>query len=550
MVKQAADTAVPALELHGISKTFGATQALKEVDLRVAEGEILGLLGQNGSGKSTLVGILAGYHLPDRGGEVHVAGRPVSFPVSRAEHGLSFVFQDLGLAGGLTVLENLNMWKRSGGAPGRWRINWRAEIREAEATFHRYGVELPVTRKVARLSLLDQALIAIVRAAEELRRFREGERGGGQGILVLDEPTVFLPAREKAFLFTLIRRVVEDGSSVIFVSHDLAAIGEIAHRAAILRDGSLVGEMPIAEATEERLAKLILGYDAPVNPGTREAAASPAADGGAVSAAPGGLPAFRAWDLQGGRVSGAALAVSPGEIVGVAGLIGSGIEDLPYLLFGALHEASGEFELAGERGSIASLRPAASVRMGIALVPADRKRDGIAESSAIWENGQLLVLRGHQRYGILHRRRLLSGGARQVRDFDVRPASPQARAASLSGGNQQKVLLAKWLEIGPRLLILHEPTQGVDIGARAEIVELVRERTRKGMAVLWVTSDFEELANVCDRVLVMKHGTVVDDLRAADGEVLSAEVIDLAVLSSEDEGTAQGSAAAATGSTP
>jgi ribose transport system ATP-binding protein len=527
-----APAAAPALEIRNISKSFGSNKALDQVSLTVGRGEIVGLLGQNGSGKSTLVGILAGYHLPQRGGEVVIDGKVAELPVVRSDHGLSFVFQDLGLAGDMSVLENLRMWRWSDPKAGRWLINWRSEARQAAEILDYYGVRLDLRRRVATLSLLDQAMLAIVRSADELRRF-SAENVTSGGILVLDEPTVFLPNKEKQFLFDLIRRVADDGASVILVSHDLAAVRDVTSRVIVLRDGRLAGEATVADSTDEDLAGLVLGRAVSLH--ARPAAADPvtAAVGepGAgtdpASLEPAVPEVLRVRDLIGGRVTGIDLGVARGEILGLAGLVGSGAQDVPYLLLGAIGGASGTLAVDGKQADIAALNPTSAIGLGIAVVPADRKSEGLIDVFAIWENAQFLMLASLFSKGLLRRGRAVRQARDQVERFGVRPPDPRLPVAALSGGNAQKVLLAKWLEKGPPVLVLHEPTQGVDLGARAEIVRVVRERAASGAAVLWVTTDIEEIAAVSDRVLVMAGGQITDEIVGAD---VTKEAIDSAML--------------------
>jgi ribose transport system ATP-binding protein len=532
---------IPALEARNISKSFGSNKALDDVSLTVGKGEIVGLLGQNGSGKSTLVGILAGYHLPQHGGEIVIDGKVAGLPVVRSDHGLSFVFQDLGLAGDMSVLENLRMWRWSDPRAGRWLINWRSETRQATEILDYYGVRLNLRRRVATLSLLDQAMLAIVRSAEELRRF-SAENVTSGGILVLDEPTVFLPNKEKQFLFDLIRRVAADGASVIFVSHDLQAVRDVTSRVVVLRDGRLAGEAVVANSTDEDLASLVLGRAVSLSEYSRKAAAADAAGPGPGAGGGGaGQPdigrsdtrpaadgaAVRVQGLVGGRVTGVDLAIGRGEILGLAGLVGSGAQDVPYLLLGAVAGATGTVRVGESSAEVTALNPPSAIDMGIAVVPADRKSDGLIDVFAIWENAQLLMLDVLFRGGRLRRGQALRQARDQVERFGVRPPDPRLPVGALSGGNAQKVLLAKWLEKGPKVLILHEPTQGVDLGARAEIIRVVRERAANGTSVLWVTSDIEELAAVSDRVLVMAGGQVTDELEGAD---VNKETIDAAML--------------------
>jgi ribose transport system ATP-binding protein len=556
----------PALEARGLAMRFPGQLALAGVDLVIGPGEVVALLGENGSGKSTLVKILAGYHEPEPGSELRVGGHPVPLPVPLgATHdlGLSFVFQDLGLADGLSVTENLFVGKR---ATDRWGaalrpIRWRAERRAARTVLDAYQVELSPDAMVGELRATDQALLAIVRAAEELRQSRDrsaaatppGGAGLGPdagtpgGVLVLDEPTVFLPEGEKVFLFDLVRRVAAGGAGVLFVSHDMTAVRQIASRAVVLRDGLVVGDVAVAEVTDAHLVQLISGHRlgsqaarTAGRPPARAAEAGPASQaeqaeqagpagpaGQAALAEPAGLArqAERAGqataaakdllavrDLAGGRLHGANLTVAAGQIVGVAGLLGSGSEDLPYALFGGLRGATGSIRVDGWSGNVAELTPQQARRLGLALVPADRKRDGLAPALSVAENMMSLVLGDYFRRGLLAHGRLNRAAAERCRSYGVRPPDPRARLASLSGGNQQRVVLAKWLERPPRVLLLHEPTQGVDVATRDEIYALLRGLAGRGIAILWVSTDFDELAAVSDRVLVCAGGGVVGEV--------------------------------------
>src|SRR5579884_679866 len=491
--------AAPSLEATNLAKHFGPRRALDGVDLSIGAGEVLALLGENGSGKSTLVKILAGYHVPEPGGSLHMGGTPVPLPVPLSgfrDIGLAFVFQDLGLANQLTVVENLFVGRR---VAGRARpIRWRAERRAARAVFERYGVDLDPEAQVGELRPAAQALLAIVRAAEELREFRAGASTGG--VLVLDEPTVFLPEHEKVFLFELVRRVAADGTGVLFVSHDMTAVREICDRAVVLRDGRKVGDVRIAGTTDAELVRLVSGH--------RIDADALATQGQPARAAAGGPAVLRAENIAGGRLRRIDLVVHAGEIVGVAGLLESGSEDLPYALFGALPGVSGTLQVAGWTGEVAELTPRRSQQIGLALVPADRKQQGAVAGLSVEKNMLSLVFGRYIRHGVLSHGAIRRTATERVATYDVRPRRPAAEMAELSGGNQQKVVLARWLELEPRVLLLHEPTQGVDVGTRAQIYEFMRARCARGVAILWVSTDFDELATVCDRILVCADGAI------------------------------------------
>ncbi len=492
-----------ALELKGISKVFGGTRALWDVDLDVEQGEVLALLGENGCGKSTLVKVLAGVHDPEPGGFLAVDGRPVDLPIptgAASGLGLSFVHQDLGLAGPLTVVENLVGSSLATVARSGRRISWRREVRDASRMLLSYGVGVDPRAVVNDLSPVDQALVAIARAADQLRQFRE-QTGAASSVLVLDEPTVFLPEQEVEFLFDLIREVVASGSSVVFISHDLAAVRAIADRVTVLRDGRVAATTRMSDVSDDEIVELIVGSAsaAALDEATAPNDLRDQAAGDVRSS-------VRVTGLTGGRVHGLDLEVAAGEVVGLAGLMGSGVEDVPYLLFGARPSAGGRLEIDEATVDLGRHSPAAAVALGIALIPADRRRDAIAPAVSVAENMMLLVARRFSRGGRLRLGDLRDTADARAESLDVRPRRTSVPIGTLSGGNAQKVVLAKWLEIEPRLLVLHEPTQGVDVAARAEIYRVIQRATTSGMSVIWVSSDFDELATVCHRVVVVSDG--------------------------------------------
>jgi ribose transport system ATP-binding protein len=523
-----------AIELRAISKSFGSNQALDSVDLRIGHGEVVGLVGQNGSGKSTLVKVLSGVHVPEPGGRLFVGGEEVPLPLApgqASEIGLSFVYQNLALAAGLTVLENLTIGQRIGGGARAWGpINWGREHKSAAAALSRYQVALDLDRRTGDLAPVDQARLAIVRAAEDLRRYRT-RSGYMHSVLVLDEPTVFLPEEDVEHLFGLIRTVVAEGAAVLFISHDLVAVRSITDRVVVLRDGKVVADVPASEIREDELVDLIVGAAARSATGAlgQQALADPGVTEGAVAHGPPPSGQHVVIEhLAGGRLAELTFEIGAGEIVGVAGLIGSGAEDLPYQLFGARPDTSGTLRLGTRTLSLGRLSPQRSVREHIALVPADRQALGLSEQLTLWENIVMLVEDEHYRDGVFHRGELVAIAREAIARFEIRPALPHAAARTFSGGNQQKALLAKWLIARPELLLLHEPTQGVDVGARRDIYRFVKAAAALNqMAVLWVTTDFGELAEVCDRVIVLIQGRPAGTLAGAD---LSDEAISAAAL--------------------
>ena len=511
-----------AVELTGITQTFGSIRALVDVDFRVERGEIVALLGENGSGKSTLVKVLAGVNVPDPGGALRVAGDEVALPLRPGQFrglGMSFVHQELGLARTLTVLENLLVADTASGAISATVIDWRKQRARIQQVLDSYGVAIDPLAVVNRLPPVGQALVAIVRAAEEIKAYRRSGADGGHAVIFLDEPTVFLPENEVEFLFDLIRTIVRDGVSAVFISHDLSAVRKLCDRAVVLRDGRAVGEASMATVSDQELIELIVG---PVAAG-KLVGQSHRRNDAAAEAAP---PVCRLRDLHGGLTRGVELDIHPGEIVGLAGLLGSGAEDVPALCFGARRATAGTLELHGRTWPLTSMDPARAVRERIALVPADRRRDAVAPTLTAAENVSSLVTDRYTRFGAIQGRRLAARVGELMEKFDIRPRRPSSEMSKFSGGNAQKTVLAKWFEIDPRLLLLHEPTQGVDVAARAEIYRHVRDAADGGMATLWVSSDFDELATVCDRVLIVAGGVVRQELA---GDEVSESAISSAV---------------------
>jgi ribose transport system ATP-binding protein len=528
------------LEVRNISKTFGATRALRHVDFSIDAGEVFAVLGQNGSGKSTLVKVLSGFHEPDPGGEIVFDGEPMPIPLPAGmarERGLGFVYQDLGLVPGMTVLENLTIAARSASRGGSnfKPISWRREQREARKVLERYGLNLDPSMRVLELPLIDRALLAIARAAEELQDFR-ARTGKTRSLLVLDEPTVFLSGSELTFLFDLIRIVTADGASVMFISHDLEAVRAIATRFVVLRDGAVAGTGAVADTTEDEMINMIVGSArerferSALN--TAESAVSAAGAGAAPDRRVRDAELLTVEGLAGGTVRDLSFRVNEGEIIGLAGVTGSGNEDAPYLLFGGSADgdvaSAGTVRIGGKDYSARSLTSTQAIAAGLALVPANRPRDGAVGNLSIADNIFMLVYGSYFSRGLMTRRTMMTAARDRTDLYDIRPPDPSRLVSQLSGGNQQKTVLAKWMECRPRVLLLHEPTQGVDVGARAEIRALVKDACQdRGMGVVWVGTDFAELAEMCDHVLVLSKGRVVKHI---GGDELTKAAIDEAVL--------------------
>ncbi len=490
------DASVAALSIRGLSKTFGATRALDDVNLTVAPGEIHGLVGRNGSGKSTLIKILSGYHAPDAGASLEIGGVGISLPLPASEayrHGLAFVHQDLGLLPDMSVMENIRIGRFSTG--GGWRIKWKNERQLVSEALERFGVHVSPDTLVGNLREVDRALVAIVRGLIDLRSHKHG-------ILVLDEPTAYLPRDSVEQLFRTVRSVAAAGTAVIFVSHRLDEVMSLTHRTTVLRDGRLVGTLDTAASDEEQLIQLILGgelndfYPEPSEPGS-------------------GL-AVRVSDLSGAVAKSVSFDVYEGEILGLTGIAGAGYDEVPYLLFGAKPAKGGTVSLGSGTIHHSNLSPKRAMAAGMALLPADRQRNSGVGDLSLTQNVSLPVLGSFFSGGRLHQRAERSKVAGLLTDYTVRPPLPEAKMSQLSGGNQQKALLAKWMQRNPPVLLLHEPTQGVDVGAKKDVFERLRDAAVAGAAVVFSSAEYEDLAHLCDRVLVFHEGRIAATLTGAD----------------------------------
>jgi ribose transport system ATP-binding protein len=486
------------LMISQLSKTFGAAKALDGASLHVRRGEVHGLLGQNGSGKSTLIKVLAGFYEPDPGARVEIAGQHITLPIPPggfARLGISFVHQHLGLVPTLTVLENLLIADIA--VENRWAINWQAEERRAGALFRRYGLNLDPVRPVNRLSAVERALLAIVRAVDQLRR--RGSTAGHAGLLILDEPTPFLPAHEVGELFRLIREIAQDGASVIFVSHDIDEVMRITERCTVLRDGRVAGTFETRSVSRDEIVHMIVGRHVAI--GARPAVSAQRE-----------TSQVKIHHLAGGIVGDFSTELRQGELVGITGLIGSGYDEVVALLYGASPARSGSMTLAGSVYDLRFMTPAKAISAGCIFVPADRLTDGAFISLSVLENLSVPVLGAATRRWAIGRSRLAANARELTERFDVRPRELQLPFGFLSGGNQQKVVLAKWFQLAPRLILLDEPTQGVDVGAREQVYAAIERMTKAGACVLCASADYEQLTALADRVVVLWRGRAVAEL--------------------------------------
>jgi ABC-type sugar transport system ATPase subunit len=481
------------LRVRALSKTFPGTCALADVCLEVERGKIHALLGGNGSGKSTLIKILAGIYASDPGGELEIAGAAHDAtrwsPTQAKAANLHFVHQNPGVFLDLTVAENIAIGRGfETGAAGR--VRWRRVNERTRRLLQRFHIDAEPTTPVAALRLADRTMIAIARALQD----QEGE---AEGVLVLDEPTASLPESEVGVLHDALRRYAAAGQTIIYVSHRLDEVLDIADEVSVLRDGSIVGTVPRSELTEERLVELIVG-----RPLDRVFPEMPEIQSDEV--------VLEARHLAGGPLRDVSLRLRRGEVLGIAGLLGSGRSELLGMLFGDFPIRSGEVLLDGRPVRFA--RPDEAMAAGMALVPEDRAGDAAFLDMTVRENLSAARVGEFWRGLRLRHGEERADARRTIGDFLIKTSSDSQALSTLSGGNQQKVVVARWLRRNPKVLLLDEPTQGVDVGARAEIYGLVRNAVQRGTSVIVVTSDFEELAHVVDRAIVIGQGRVVAEL--------------------------------------
>jgi ribose transport system ATP-binding protein len=475
-----------------MSKTFPGLKALDDVSLEVGSGEIVALVGQNGSGKSTLVKVLAGVHQPDPGSVTELAevdGEPV---------GLHFIHQDLGLIGQLSTIENLDL-DRALGRRALLPAPVRAEGRRAEELIAGFGGDFDVRAPVDSLSAAERTIVAIARALDGWTHPRN--------VLVLDEPTASLHGEEVDKLFVAVRRVAERGAGVVFISHRLDEVIELADRVACLRDGKLIADVARGSFDHDDLVNLIAGG---------------IVGDGSGAAREAGETVMAARGIAGRTIATLDLDLHAGEILGISGVLGSGREEVAGVLFGATPGVIGSLEVGGR--TVDRLDPRRAIAAGVAYVPGDRRRSGAVMTMSARENMTLPQLAPLRRlFGRLDQREEKREVGRWIDRVEVRPAEPERALQLFSGGNQQKVVLAKWLRNEPKVLLLDEPTQGVDVGAKAGIFELIANAAAAGAGVLVCSSDAKELALICDRVLVMRDGRAVAQLQRS--QLSEAEMV-------------------------
>jgi ribose transport system ATP-binding protein len=494
-----ADTAAmgeaPLLAISGLCKSFFGVQVLHDVGLELRTGQVLGLVGENGSGKSTTMNILGGVHRPDRG-TMTLDGAPYAprGPKDAAARGIAFIHQELNLFKNLTVEENLFI----GGFPrlvGALPFIDRGKVRErAKALLAAIDLDLAPSTPVGRLSQGERQLVEIAKAL-----------GADARIVIFDEPTTSLTSRETERLFAQIARLRGRGIAIIYISHILGDVMRLCDDVTVLRDGHVVASAPRAELTVDRLITAMVGRTIDQIYPTRDPSVRP------------GAPVLEVRDLtQPGVVKGISLLVRPGEVVGVAGLMGSGRSEMARILFGLDPCASGAIAIDGT--SLIEPTPQAAMDRGIAFLTEDRRAEGLMMAASIADNLALPSLprfaQGWNR--LLERTRLGDAVDRTGRDVQVNAKDfASTLVKNLSGGNQQKVVIGKWLLRGPRLFILDEPTRGIDVGAKYEVYKLINRLAGEGTGILMISSEIEELIGMCDRILVMGHGEIRGEFERA-----------------------------------
>jgi len=502
----------PFLQMRGITKTFPGVRALSNVDFFVRRGEIHALMGENGAGKSTLIKILTGVY-PRDAGEILLAGRPIHpRSVAGAEAlGISTVYQEVNLIPHLSVAENICLGRQ----PTRLgKIRWKAVAARARQALERLQIAIDVSQELSSYSIAVQQMVAIARALDT-----------SASLLILDEPTSSLDETETGELFAVMRRLRGQGLGIIFITHFLDQVYEVADRITVLRNGERVGQFETARLPRIGLIAKMIGREP-------EAPAAPA--GAASKGAPAEREAFleaRGLGRKGG-VEPMDLAVGRGEVVGLAGLLGSGRTEVARLLFGIDKADSGEIRIEGKKTVLAS--PRRAIEKGLAFCSEDRKTEGLIPDLSVREN---IILAMQASRGPLRRLpmgRQVRMAEHYIRALDIKTPSPEQTVGNLSGGNQQKVLLARWLAMQPRLIILDEPTRGIDVGAKAEIEKLVARLAAEGMAILFISAELDEVVRNSHRVVVLRDRAKVAELA---GTEIDEQVIMHAIARHETEKT-------------
>ncbi len=472
------------LEMEGICKRFGATRALDQVKLTVRSHEIHALMGENGAGKSTLMKILSGVYQPDAG-EIRVDGQRavISKPADARAAGISLIYQELSVAANLSVAENVFM----GCEPRtRWGTADIGEMnRRTEEVLRTLDAPFSATTSAGKLSIAQQQQVEIARAL-----VHEGR------VLIMDEPTAALSDRETEALFKIVRKLRDEGIAIIYISHRMAEVHALADCLTVLRDGGYVGELSREEIEPARIVQMMVGR--PLGDFYQHKAGRAR-----------GKPMLQVENLSGGKVQPASFTVHAGEVLGLAGLVGAGRTELARLIFGADPKSGGRVLLDGREVDIRE--PLDAIQLAIGYVPEDRKGQGLFLQLSALVNTAMNTLGGNSRLGVINHSALRKLTEEAIARLSIKVSGPDGIVGGLSGGNQQKVLLARWLEIKPRVLLLDEPTRGVDVGAKSEIYRIINELALSGVAVVVISSELPEVIGICDRVVVMREGVITGE---------------------------------------
>ncbi len=484
------------LKMNGLSKEFPGVRALNRVSLEVRKGEVHVLMGENGAGKSTLMKILAGVYSADEG-YIELSGQRVQInnPLEAIRHGVNLIYQELSVAPNLTVAENIFMGSE---ISRRGLVDRPAMLKKSALILEKLGASFSPGDSAGSLSIAEQQQIEIARALNHESR-----------VLIMDEPTAALSDRETDKLFEVVLSLRNQGISVIYISHRMNEVSRIADRVSVLRDGEYIGTLEHDEIDPGRIVSMMVGrslddfYKHEINTNVRKGT-------------------FIVENFSDGKlVENISFEVGAGEIVGVAGLVGAGRTELARMIFGVDRPQSGTIYLDGEEISINS--PGDAIRHSIGYVPEDRKSQGLFLDMSVSDNIGMNVLQTLSTKGILPKGTNARFSRDSISNLNIKVASPAAKVLSLSGGNQQKVLLARWLAINPRVLILDEPTRGVDVGAKSEIYRIIGELASRGVAVIFISSELPEVVGIAQRVLVMREGEMVGEI--ADKEKITQENI-------------------------
>jgi ribose transport system ATP-binding protein len=491
----------PILQMRGISKTFPGVKALNDVQLTVYPGEVHSLMGENGAGKSTLMKILSGAYTADPGGEILVSGKPVHItgPLSAKAHGIAIIYQELSLSPNLTVAENIYLGRE---ARRGIAVDRGAMYTGCADVLARLGATFGPRTMVGDLSIAERQMVEVARAIHANSR-----------ILVMDEPTTALSSRETQRLFELIRRLKNEGLAIIYISHRMAEVYELSERVSVLRDGTYVGTLPREEIRPESIVRMMVGRDLSSFYKKEHGGGS---TGRAVLEVSG--------ISDGKRVKSGSFVVHAGEVLGLAGLVGAGRTELARLIYGSERHTAGTIKLNGQEVSFRN--PAEAIDAGVVYLTEDRKAQGLFLDMSVGENINLNVIQRDAKLGgWLDRARARQRSLAAIKALTIRVPGPDMPIGALSGGNQQKGLFSRLLETHPKVLILDEPTRGVDVGAKSEIYRIIDDLAKSGAAVLVISSELPEVVGIADRVVVMREGETVGEVGGSTGVKINEENI-------------------------